>query len=190
MRRTLYLLLLAGGIAAAGSSPATLALFTASTSVAANVFSTGTVILSAAPASAVVTYTTMAPGDSSTASLVLSSSGSMALRYAISGGATNADSKALRAQLLVTIRTIDVTTPGTPCDNFDGTQLYSGNLSTTAALVGDPATGSQTGDRTLSAGASETLCFRGSLPSAAPDSVQAATTTATFTFDAEQTANN
>jgi hypothetical protein len=37
---------------------------------------------------------------------------------------------------------------------------------------------------------SETLCFRVNLPLATGNGFQSATTTATFTFDAEQTANN
>ena len=133
----------------------------------------------------------MAPGDQVTNPLVVTNAGSLQLRYAISGSATNADGKGLKDQLVLTIKTIDATTPGTPCDNFDGTQLYSADLDgTTGALVGDPAQGDDTGDRTLNASAGETLCFRVSLPSSTGNAFQNAATTGTFTFDAEQTANN
>ena len=82
-------------------------------------------------------------------------------------------------------------TPVTPCDNFDGTQLYTGDLDSTAGkLFGDNTQGAQVGDRSLAVGASEILCFRVSLALSAPNSIQNAATTATFTFDAEQTANN
>jgi len=102
-----------------------------------------------------------------------------------------ADGKALKDQLVLTVKTIDVTTPGTPCDNFDGTQLYTGDLDSTAGkLVGDNTQGSQAGDRSLNAAANEILCFRAALPLATANAFQAATTTATFTFDSEQTANN
>ena len=78
-----------------------------------------------------------------------------------------------------------------PCDNFDGTQLYSGDLDSTAGkLVGDNTQGAQAGDRALAASGSETLCFRASLASSTGNAYQGATTTATFTFDSEQTANN
>ena len=132
----------------------------------------------------------MAPGDSVTNSLVVSNSGSLEFRYAISSSATNADALALKDALVLTIKTIDVTTPGTPCDDFDGTQLYTGDLDSTAGLlVGDATQGADTGDRVLAASANETLCFRVELLLAATGP-EGASTTATFTFDAEQTVNN
>ncbi len=176
------------GLIAATSS---VAVFTDSASVGSNSFTTGTVDISTSPASALVTYSGMAPGDLVTNPLVVTNAGSLQLRYAISSSATSTDAKGLKDQLTLTIKTIDVTTPGVPCDNFDGTQLYSADLDgTTGALVGSNAQGSQAGDRTLNASASETLCFRVQLPSSTGNAFQNATTTATFTFDAEQTANN
>ena len=168
-----------------------LAIFTDSQSVGANSFTTGTVDISTTPATALVSYSNMAPGDSVTDDIVVANNGSLALRYALTSAATNTDAKALKDQLTLTIRAADLTTPLLPCDNFDGLALYSGDLdASTGALVGDSPPGAQTGDRTLAAGASETLCFRVSLPSATGNAYQDATTTATFTFDAEQTANN
>jgi predicted ribosomally synthesized peptide with SipW-like signal peptide len=177
---------------AAVMSVGTLAVFTDQESNASNTFSTGTIDLTIAPTSALVTYANMLPGDSVTDDIVVTNAaGSAALRYAISATATNPDSKGLKDQLTLVIRTIDATTPATPCDNFDGTQLYSGDLDSTAGkLVGDSAQGAQPGDRSLGVGASETLCFRVSLPSTTGSSHTSATTTATFVFDAEQTANN
>ncbi len=166
-----------------------LAVFTDSASVPSNTFSTGTVDISTSPTSAVVTFANMAPGDSTTQPLVVSNIGTLELRYAMITSATNADLKGLRDQLQLTIKTIDVTTPATPCDNFDGTVLYgAGNLA--AGAIGSNAQGAQAGDRVLAAGASETLCFRVELPLATGNAFQNATTTATFTFDAEQTVNN
>jgi hypothetical protein len=166
-------------------------MFTDSASLGGNSFTTGTVDISTSPASAVVTYSDMAPGDSTTGSLTVSNDGSLDVRYAISGSATDPDGKALKDQLVLTVKTVDVTTPGTPCDDFDGTQLYSGDLDgTTGALVGSSAQGAQAGDRPLSASASEVLCLRVELPTSTGNAFQNATTTATFTFDAEQTVNN
>jgi hypothetical protein len=183
----LLMLFVAGAAFRSGS----LAVFTDAQTVDANTFTTGSVDISTSPATALVTYSAMAPGDSTTQSLVVSNTGTLQLRYAISASATNTDSLGLKDQLTLTIKTIDVTTPGTPCDNFDGTQLYTGDVDGSAGkLVGDNAQGADTGDRTLNAAASETLCFRVSLPLRTGNSFQGATTTATFTFDAEQTANN
>ena len=168
-----------------------LAVFTAQRSAGPTTVTAATVQLSINPTSAVVSYSGMQPGNSVTNSVVVTNSGTAALRYAISSSATNADAKALKDQLVLTVKAIDVTTPATACDNFDGTQLYTGDLDSTAGkLVGDSTQGSQTGDRTLSASASETLCFRATLPLATSAAYQGATTTATFTFGSEQTANN
>ncbi len=183
--------LLGIGVLSSLGAFASLSVFTDTASVGSNDFTTGTVDISTAPASALVTFSSMAPGDTTTQSLVVSNAGTLDLRYALSSSATNADSKGLKDQLVLTIKTIDVTTPGTPCNDFDGTQLYTGDVDSTAgALVGSNVQGAQAGDRTLSASANETLCFRVNLPLATGNAFQNATTTATFTFDAEQTQSN
>ena len=167
------------------------AAFTGQSSAGPTTVATGTVVVSITPTSAVLSYTGMLPGDSVTNNIVVTNSGSAALRYAISSSATNTDTKALKDQLVLTVKSVDVTTPATPCDNFDGSALYTGDLDSTAGkLVGDSTQGAQTGDRTLNGAASETLCLRATLPLATSATYQGATTTATFTFTAEQTANN
>jgi spore coat-associated protein N len=189
--KVFVLALLGIGLLGLIATTSSLGVFTDSATVGSNSFTTGTVDISTSPTSALVTYSGMAPGDQVTNPLVVTNAGSLQLRYAISSSATNADGKGLKDQLTLTIKTIDVTTPGVPCDNFDGTQLYSADLDgTTGALVGSNAQGAQAGDRTLNASASETLCFRVQLPSSTGNGFQNATTTGTFTFDAEQTANN
>jgi predicted ribosomally synthesized peptide with SipW-like signal peptide len=174
---------LAGGVVS-------LAVFTNTANVPANTFTTGTVILSTNPTTALVTFAAMAPGDQVTAPITVSNDGTLALRYAVSSVATNADTKGLKDQLVLTIKS-GVTT----CDNANyaatGVQLYSGDLDSSAGkLIGDAATGADPGDRTLASLANEALCFHVSLPLATGDAFQAATTTATFTFAAEQTKNN
>lgn len=189
--RKLYTMLLAIGIMAVAPWAVTQAVFSDSASIASNTFSTGTIDLGTTPTSALVTYSAMAPGDSTTQSLSVSNDGTLPLRYAISSTATNADSKALKDQLTLTIKAIDVTTPGSPCNDFDGAQIYTGDTDSTAGkLVGDSAQGAHTDDRTLTASTSETFCFRVQLPSSSGNTYQGASTTVTFTFDAEQTANN
>jgi len=184
---SIFVLVMMGGAMALGSN----AVFTDSAALGANSFATGSVDITTSPASALFSVSAMMPGDVTTQPLTVSNSGNAQLRYAISATATNADTKALKDQLVLTVRTVDVTTPGTPCDNFDGTQVYTGDLDgTTGALVGSSAQGAQAGDRVLDASANEVLCFRVSLPLATGNTAQGAATTATFTFDAEQTANN
>lgn len=191
-RRILGLLLLGLLlIPSIGTSYLTFALFTDQETVTAD-FTTGTIDLDGTKIDALVlTSSAMMPGDTITDDVVVENDGSAQLRYAMTTASTNGDSKALRDALTLTIKTIDATTPGTPCDNFDGTStLYNGVLGASTAKFGNPNQGSDSGDRTLNAGANETLCFRVSLPSGTGNAYQGATTTTTFTFDAEQTANN
>jgi hypothetical protein len=188
-RVTASLLLLV--VLAVAWSQDVLAAFTGQKSAGPMTFTAGTVALTTSPTTALLTYAAMQPGASVTNSITVTNTGSSQLRYAISSTATNADGKGLKDQLVLTVKTVDVSTPGVPCDDFDGTQLYSGDLDSTAGkLVGDNTQGSQAGDRTLNASANEVLCFRASLPLSTSTAYQGATTTATFTFDAEQTANN
>jgi len=172
----------------------TLAMFNDSKNVSANAFTTEAIVLGSNPTTALVTFTTMVPGDVVTSPIVVSNGGNQPLRYAMSSSATNADSKALKDGLVLTVKTVDV--DGVTCGSWDGTQLYTGDLDSSAGLiVGDPAAGQSGvpesgGDRTLAGGAAETLCLRVAMPSTAANSLQSATTTATFTFDAEQTEHN
>jgi predicted ribosomally synthesized peptide with SipW-like signal peptide len=174
------------------ASQDTLARFTDQQPVGSNSFTTSTISATTTPTSTLLTLSDMLPNASVTNSLVVTNAaGSAALRYAISATATNTDGKGLKDQLTLVIKTVDATTPGTPCDNFDGTQLYSGDLDSSAGkLVGDSAQGAQAGDRNLAVGASETLCFRVSLSSYTTNAHRGAATTVTFTVTAEQTGNN
>jgi predicted ribosomally synthesized peptide with SipW-like signal peptide len=168
---------------------ASLALFTDQATTTDNVFSTGTIDIAASPATAAVTMPAMAPGDEVTAPMLLANNGTLELRYSALSTTTE---DALAAQLVLSIR--EGVTPANCTDaNWDasGTQIYSGVLGTIAGtpLFGSNAQGSQPGDRVLAAGASENLCVNVTLPLSA-SGIEGLSTTATFTFDAEQTVNN
>jgi spore coat-associated protein N len=211
LRKIAATLAIVGVLAGFGAFGA-LSIFTSTASVPSNAFTTGTVIISTLPTSALVTYTNMVPGDVVTAPLTVTNGGSLALRYAVTSTTTE---DTLAAQLDLEIKS-GVTT----CDDThfgdDGTTIYvagggPGDLGSIAGInvVGDPTTGHQAGDRYLSgssdivdldgtyppgAGADapthEDLCFQVSLPSGTGDTFQGLTTTATFTFNAEQRRNN
>lgn len=196
-RRALALFLAAGMMAefaGAGS-----ALFTGTASVAANSFTTGTVVISTSPTSALVTFSNMAPGDQVTAPVTVSNAGSLQLRYAITDTATNDDGKGLAGQLQLTIKS-GLTAPNCTNAGFGGggTIINNGGAAfalantdgSTKNLVGDPAQGAQTGDRTLDLTESQVLCFNVLLPGSTGNAFQNATTAATFIFAAEQTKNN
>ena len=190
-RRLLGLVIGALGVVSLGAGQLSLALFTDQETVNGT-FSSGSVILDDVKIDALTLSTAgMVPGDTVTDDVVVENDGSVQLRYALSTASTNTDGKALRTVLTLSVREIDTTTPGTPCNDFDGVVVLSATvLGPSTASFGDPAVGAQAGDRTLNAGANETLCFRVTLPSGTGNAFQAATTTTTFTFDAEQTANN
>jgi hypothetical protein len=174
-----------------GAGLYSLALFTSQAQVDNNTFDSGTVIITTDhPSTAIVSLSNMAPGDAVTAPLLVNNAGSLALRYAVSSVATNLDTKGLKDQTGLTIKS-----GVTNCTNAgyagSGTVLYSGDLDAASGkLVGDSTTGADGGDRALAAGASETLCFNVTLPLSTGNAFQGAATTATFTFDAEQTKNN
>lgn len=167
------------------------AFFTDSASAAGNSFTTGTVKIGATPATSALALPNMAPGDVVTAPITVSNSGTLAQRYAVLSTTDSTDANVLAAQLKLTIKT-GVTTCTTAGFAATGTSAYAGVLGSTTGtkVVGDSATGAQTGDRALAAGANEVLCAQVSLPTSTDNTFQGKTTTAVFTFNAEQTANN
>lgn len=166
-----------------------LALFTDSETVGTNTFSTGSVDLATSPTSTAISMSGMVPGSEVAAVLNVSNSGSLEFRYAVSSVTTE---DVLAAELDLTIRTGVTTCDVTDWDS-DGTVVYAtGDLGSTGGinLIGNPATGADSGDRVLTGGANEDLCVHVTLPGSATNASQGLTTTATFTFDAEQTVNN
>jgi hypothetical protein len=184
MYRRILLSLVAIGVLTSFMSLGGLSLFTATTDNDGNAFTSGSVDISTSPASAFLTMSNMAPGDSVTAQLTVSNDGTLDLRYAMTTDAVDALTPGLAAAL-----TLEIRDEGTNCTLFDGTEeIYTGTLA--AGFIGDPAPGAQAGDRPITVVAgSEVLCFRVTLPSGAT-SPEGGSTTATFTFDAEQTKNN
>jgi hypothetical protein len=148
--------------------------------------------LGVSPASAALTFSTMAPGDSVTAPLTVSNTGTLGQRYAVLSTTDATDADFLAAQLQLTIKS-GVTTCTTAGFAATGSVLFGPGVlgSTTGTkVIGDAAQGAHAGDRSLAAGASEVLCAQVTLPTATGNAYQNATTTATLRFDAEQTTNN
>ena len=191
MYRRILISLVAIGVLTSFMGLGGLSLFIATTDNDDNLFTSGSVYISTSPDSAFLTMDNMAPGDSVTAQLTVSNTvsiagtpvpGTLALRYAMTTVADNDDALGLATTLTLVIKD-----EGTNCTAFNGTEIYTGTLDDGA--IGDPATGFDLGDRPLAAGANEVLCFRVTLPSD-EEGPKDASTTATFTFAAEQTKNN
>jgi predicted ribosomally synthesized peptide with SipW-like signal peptide len=189
-------LMLVGAVAVASiaGGAVSLAVFTDTETVDAT-FTTGTIILDAAKIDALnLTLASMVPGDSITGSVDVENDGTAQLRYSLNTTTTSVAGPGggvLNTALTVEVRTVDTTTPLVKCDNFDGTVLHaSGVLGASTIMFGDPSPTVGTGDRTVAPAATDVLCIKVALPIATGDTFQGATATTTFTFNAEQTANN
>lgn len=196
MLRLSVVALVVGAVLGTLFAASSLGIFTDNQDVGSNTLTTGTLDISASPASAVVTFSNMAPGDRATGSTNITNGGSLELRYAMTTSTTNPDGKNLAGALRLRIAKRIAGSCDFPYYNSDGStttlsndqQIYEGLLS--SAGFGNPAQGSQAGDRTLAAGVGEWLCMSVVLPASAGNSYQNATTTAALSFSAEQTANN
>jgi hypothetical protein len=168
------------------------AIFTDTQSVPNNTFSTGTVDISTNPTTGLVTFSGMAPGDQVTNPITVNNAGTLQLRYAVTSNTPIEAFPALAAQLDLTIKS-GVTTCTNAGFGVDGVVIYGpGDLGSFAGInvIGNPTQGAQAGDRTLNAGANETLCFNVQLPLSTSNSYQNRSVTATFNFQAEQTSSN
>jgi len=170
----------------AGATMMSLALFTDDATLEDNAFTAGTIELSTSPATALFSVSAMMPGDVAYGQLTVSNDGTAELRYAMTSSSTDPDSKALAGALNLEVRQ---KAAGTCSADFTGTVVLA-STPLGGAAFGDPSQGQDSGDRVLAASASENVCFRVSLPLSTGNSYQGATTTTTFTFQAEQTANN
>jgi hypothetical protein len=175
-RRGLLVLLLTGSIVTMiGAGTMSMALFT-DTSSASGGFTAGTINIATSP-SVLFAVDPMMPGDDVSAALKVDNDGTGEFRYAMTTSAAGT----LASQLTLTVETGDCSAAGT--------ELYSGALG--SGGFGSTAPGPQAGDRTLAGGTgTEDLCFTVSLPAATGNGYQGTSATATFTFHAEQTANN
>jgi len=187
------------------TSLTTSALFTDQDSLSGAI-TTGTVVLTADGAQFELPLEGLAPGGSVFAPLTVSNEGSLALRYAVSMAAATATPSTgtpgpgdLRTQLRARIFavpacTLAATDDATPLG--DSANLADGDFGLPpgpdpAAIVGNPATGAQVGDRPLDAVVrSETLCVRVDMSIDADDDYQNTAAELTFQLDSEQTVNN
>jgi hypothetical protein len=175
----------AAGVLAVVPSASTLAVFSSAGALPANAFTTGAVRLSTIPSTAVVAFEVMSPGDATVGRATVLNDGTSRLRYVMQTSVAGAPALAQALELSIKSGVSDCSSGGF---GLDGAILYEGPLSEGA--LGDPEPGGQAGDRTLGPSSAETLCFLARLPLTGSNALQSTSATATFTFDAEQTANN
>ena len=180
------------GTAALGlTSIVTGAWFTDSDTITANTFTSGNVDLTALPAGPAITMVNMAPGDKVYGAITVANPGTLLYRYAVKSVTTE---NVLAAQLDMTIKT-DIAAVNCNAGGWAAGVAVAygpadlGSTVTGTKLIGDAAPGNQ-GDRTLAAAGSEVLCVQVTLPGTSSNAFASLTSTAVFTFDAEQTMNN
>lgn len=177
-RRGFLAVLLSLTVVTLGAGVFSLAIFTDSAASSGS-FASGTIDITSSPAVA-FNVGNMMPGDADTAALTIANAGTATLRYAMTTAATNT----LGSTLELTVKTL-----GTDCTTFDGATVLA-TTTLDGALIGSNAPGAQAGDRVLAAATNEVLCFQVSLPIGTGNALQNQSSAVTFTFDAEQTANN
>lgn len=186
------------GLGLAGATlavTATGAIFTDSTSVSGNAFSTGDVEITTSVATDLVSFTSpkMLPGDAVVDTVTVTNAGTVQMRYAVKSTTTE-DTLAAQLDLVVWDEAAEADTDTTCVTTPPATTLYAAaDLGSSGAgknIIGDPTQGAQTGDQTLNASATQQLCFKVSLPLTSGNTFENLTTTATFAFEAEQTTNN
>jgi hypothetical protein len=174
--------LLAIGIMSVPASHATLAHFTTAVTSTGNQFSAGNLQIGAGlHAGSTLSVANLIPGDNFDAQLDISNSGSLPLTYVMTTSITG--SVALGTDLQLTVR--GKTSLACSARDPAAIVLY-GPASLSAGAFGNPAHGIQPGDRQLTAGTSEALCFTIVLPPGASTSDQGTSLAATFAFPAEQ----
>jgi spore coat-associated protein N len=136
--------------------------------------------------------TNLAPGDTVYRSVNVTNTGSLDLRYAITG-LTTVETKNLSTVLRYTVFQ-GVTNAQCAAGTTGGGTAIASNVTIGTAstpLVGSNANGANPGDRTIAAGAgADALCVAMDLPLATTSTFATATATVQLTFDAEQTKNN
>ncbi|MEI8333594.1 MAG: hypothetical protein WCH74_07045 [Chloroflexota bacterium] len=180
--RVVAFALVMAAAAVGGGGVSSLAAYTSAGPVPANGFSSGSLTLGSSSGVA-FSAAGLTPASPVASTLGVTNPGSLELRYAVAVGSVSG-STALASALLLTITA--GTASGGTCT---GTQLYAGPLvgGASGALIGTVAQGGGSGERTIAAGGSETLCFAVSAPATAP---QGATAGVVLAFAAEQTKSN
>lgn len=168
------------GVVLSAGVMGTHAYWTDSVSVQGATFSTGALDLQVNNLDAAVDFSTislagMVPGNTTAGVLTVKNAGTVPLKYTATSAATNADGKGLGAALAAKITGASSVTGSGASRTCGGSALPGTGTSLNGSII---STG-----RTLAVGATETLCVQVTLSATAPSALQAATTTATLSFN-------
>lgn len=181
--------LVAAGLLHDGVIPSAARMTDRGTTTAAAV-TTGSVSLALSNGASASSWTgavSLKPGGTAYKRITVTNDGTSQLRYAVTATSTSA----LSAKLVMNVAVI---ASGSSCSSSTysaGTVVSGADLafgaSTALNVIGDPATGAQTGDRVLAVSAADNLCLRLELPTGTGlgYSGRGSTATATFAFSGE-----
>lgn len=181
--------LVAAGLLHDGVIPSAALMTDRGTTTAAAV-TTGSVSLALSNGASASSWTgavSLKPGGTAYKRITVTNDGTSQLRYAVTATSTSA----LSAKLVMNVAVI---ASGSSCSSSTysaGTVVSGADLafgaSTALNVIGDPATGAQTGDRVLAVSAADNLCLRLELPTGTGlgYSGRGSTATATFAFSGE-----
>ena len=182
------------GVAGVGiGSVASSALFTDTESTTAATITSGTISITAGgDYNSYFPTSSMMPGDDKYGIITIAN-GNGAAR--LSSTANWSVANALTTDL--EIRMVSATSTSTCTSSTDFSSPLNGvtvkpasSSATSIVMFGDSTAGSQTGDQTLAVNTTYYYCVNIKMPSSMPTAAQGATSDLTFTFNAEQTANN
>ncbi len=125
-----------------------------------------------------LTITNMVPGNTVAAVLTISNAGDAPFAYTATSSATNVDGKNLAGALTVKVTGATSVTGTSPAATCGGTTLAGTGTTLGGSLV--------TTARTITPTNNEKLCIQVTLPTAAANSVQSATTAVDLQFSAVQ----
>lgn len=205
--RVLLALALVLGVLGMQSGRGTLAYFTSTATSTNNSFAAGTVVLQVADTDeptfastvtgsvSVASSPGMAPGDTTKGFIDVKNTGTLGLRYALSTSDTTVASTANTALRDALTVGVDSIATSASCANTQGgsqTQVIAAGTALKTLAFGSSTQGAQAGDRNLTTGSSERLCFYVTFPlgSSADNTAQGGAASFTFNFNGEQTANN
>lgn len=172
-RRTLAALAVV--LAAVGITVGSGASFSASAANPGNVFTTGTLLISNSPSTALLNVTAMKPGDSSSATVDITNTGSLAGDFALKT-ANATGHTALLGQIDVMVLDCGAWTTTAPGCTTGTTSVYSGKVSgLTNSSLGNYA-----------GGVKHRYKFTATLPASTDDTYQGKTAQVDFTWSATQ----
>ena len=182
------------GVAGAGiGSIASSALFTDTESTTAATITSGTISITAGgDYNSYFPTSSMMPGDDKYGIITIANgNGAARLSSTANWSVANALTTDLEIRMVTLADSTATCTSGTSFSSpLNSAVKPASSSATSIVMFGDSTAGSQSGDQTLAINTTYYYCVNISMPTSMPTAAQGATSDLTFTFNAEQTANN